>query len=369
MPLVVSLRAAASEPYKPRRKVKKNSAFPATLVTFPCPTQGRKAPFFLAAEEYVAAHLPLDDYLFAWILPPTVVMGRNQQMDAEIDVTFCKAEGIDIVRRKSGGGCIYADGGNIMFSLITAAGSVEPIFADYAGAVAGALTQLGVEAHVSGRNDILLADGTKVCGNAFYHLSQRNIVHGTMLYDTDYRLMCGALTPATAKLRSAGVKSVRSRTGLIREQLPIGVETLRDKLLEMLCNRTICLTDDAVREIETIEATYRTPEHLLGRSALRPATVAHSARIEGCGTLELSFVLSDAADDGTRTIEDVSLKGDFFDLGNAAETFRACFLGAAFTQAALQTIVEERSPQKQVRNLSREALEQYLSAFFSGNTE
>ena len=80
-----------------------------------------------------------------------------------------------------------------------------------------------LEAKVSGRNDILLANGTKVCGNAFYHLKNRNIVHGTMLYDTNYNRMTRALTPDRLKLESAGVKSVKSRTGLIKEVLEIGV--------------------------------------------------------------------------------------------------------------------------------------------------
>ncbi len=192
------------------------SAFPACLITFPFNVEGKTAPFFLAAEEYVAAALPADNYLFAWILPPTVVMGRNQVADAEVDLEFCQREGIDVVRRKSGGGCIYADEGNIMFSLITPEGAVEPIFNDYASTVAEALTSIGVEAKVSGRNDILLANGTKVCGNAFYHLKNRNIVHGTMLYDTNYNRMTRALTPDRLKLESAGVKSVKSRTGLIK---------------------------------------------------------------------------------------------------------------------------------------------------------
>ena len=101
------------------KNVTTKSAFPACLITFPFNVEGKTAPFFLAAEEYVAAALPADNYLFAWILPPTVVMGRNQVADAEVDLEFCQREGIDVVRRKSGGGCIYADEGNIMFSLIT----------------------------------------------------------------------------------------------------------------------------------------------------------------------------------------------------------------------------------------------------------
>ena len=79
------------------------SAFPACLITFPFNVEGKTAPFFLAAEEYVAAALPADNYLFAWILPPTVVMGRNQVADAEVDLEICQREGIDKHRCRSQG--------------------------------------------------------------------------------------------------------------------------------------------------------------------------------------------------------------------------------------------------------------------------
>ena len=159
--------------------------FPACFVELPSYTEHRRAPFYLAAEEYIAQTLPVDNYLFSWQLGPTVVMGRNQVAHQEVDLDFCRREGIDVVRRKSGGGAIFADSRNIMWSLITGEGAVEPLFVEYAEKVARALNKLGADVELSGRNDIVLRDGGKICGNAFYHLPNRNIVHGTMLYDTN----------------------------------------------------------------------------------------------------------------------------------------------------------------------------------------
>ena len=325
------------------------SRFPACLVTFPPGYERRRAAFYLAAEEHLAAAYPADNYLFSWILGPTVVMGRNQVAAQEINLDFCHREGIDIIRRKSGGGCIFADGRNIMFSLVTTEGAVEPIFADYAKHVAKGLNALGIPASVSGRNDIVLADGSKVCGNAFYHLAHRNIVHGTMLYDTDYRLMAGALNPDVKKLKSAGVKSVRSRTGLIKNVQPIGVGRLRHGLEELLCNRRVTLTTNDIAEIERLEAAYYDPQYLYGKTE-GDVGVTCSDRIEGCGRLELHFVLEG------ESVKHIELSGDFFDLGDAAQRFNEAFVGLPLRRTALEEAVTRFHPETAIRGLSTEEL-------------
>ena len=229
--------------------------FPACYVAFPEGYEFRRAAFYLAAEEYVARTLPEGNYLFTWRLRPTVVMGRNQVAHQEIDLDFCRQHGIDIIRRKSGGGAIFADERNIMVSLITGAGPVESLFAEYSRCVSDCLCALGAPTSVSGRNDIVLEGrdglaGGKVCGNAFYHLSDRNIVHGTMLFDTNPELMDGALHPDVSKLKSAGVKSVRSRVALLKDYLPFGVERLQEALRERLTHITVELSEADVRAIE-----------------------------------------------------------------------------------------------------------------------
>lgn len=326
--------------------------FPACFVELPSHTEHRRAPFYLAAEEYIAQTLPVGNYLFSWQLGPTVVMGRNQVAHQEVDLDFCRREGIDVVRRKSGGGAIFADSRNIMWSLITGEGAVEPLFVEYAEEMARALNELGADVELSGRNDIVLRDGGKICGNAFYHLPNRNIVHGTMLYDTNPRLMQGALHPDVSKLQAKGVKSVRSRVALLKDHLTFGVDELRVRLRHLLCDRSIELDDRAVKEIEQIEQDYYDPTYLYGQSAL--SDVCREARIEGCGTLALHFALR-----GT-LIERVTLAGDFFELGLAQETFNQTFAGKAFTPECLQQALLEHHPERTIRNLTTEALAKLL---------
>ena len=329
-------------------KLLRDKVFPACFVELPSSTEGKRAAFYLAAEEYIAKHFPEDNYLFTWQVSPTVVMGRNQVAHLELDLDFCRQEGIDIIRRKSGGGSIFADRGNIMVSVITGRGAVEPLFEEYAQRVADCLCHLGAKVSVSGRNDIVLDAGGKICGNAFYHLKERNIVHGTMLYDTNFRLMSGALTPDKAKLQSKGVTSVKSRIALLKDELNMQVEEVRSALRANLTNRVVRLTEDDVQYIKAIEADYYDPVYLYGKSAKVDAVI--QGHLPGCGTLALHFFLKGSQ------IERVEVKGDYFALGEVAEAFDAAFKGHEFTPLTLVACVRSNHPESTIRGLDAGAL-------------
>ncbi|MBO5134743.1 MAG: lipoyltransferase [Bacteroidaceae bacterium] len=326
-----------------------SSLFPACFVSFPSQSVAqRSASFFLAAEEYVAKHFPAGSYFFLWRTQPTVVVGRNQTIEQEVNVAFCREQGIEIVRRKSGGGCIYSDGNNVMLSLITPAGSVEPIFRAYAERIAHALTELGAKADVSGRNDIVLADGRKVCGNAFYHLPERNIVHGTMLYDVDVETMVRAITPSSDKLKMKGTESVRSRVGSLKEYINMSIEQLQMALRAALCDREVLLSEEDLHEVEEIEKTYRRADFLHKQSG--KGTFQNELYIDGCGSVKLLITLKE------RLIKELVLSGDFFEVGDTQKVFQQAFEGTEWDSAAIQNAIETYHPEKTVRGLTEKHL-------------
>ena len=173
-------------------------------------------------EEFVARKLDLDECFFMWQVEPTVLFGRNQLIENEVNLDYCRKHNIKAFRRKSGGGCVYADMSNVMFSYITKDENVSLTFNRYLNMVTKTLQKLGVEAEASGRNDILI-HGKKVSGTAFYHVPGRSIVHGTMLYDTNMQHMVGSITPTDAKLVSKGVQSVRQHIALLKDHTNISL--------------------------------------------------------------------------------------------------------------------------------------------------
>ena len=225
----------------------------------------RRLSFYLAMEEYAARRLPLeDDLFFLWQVEPTVIFGRNQVIENEVNLEYCRAHDIQFYRRKSGGGCVYADMSNVMMSYITRSDEVTTTFSRYMQMVCKMLTDLGLPATSTENNDVLIG-GRKVSGNAFYHLPGVSIVHGTMLFDTDMQHILNAITPPSAKLDKHGVQSVRQRITLLKEHTDLTIDAFKEFAIQHLCDKVFTLTADDVEAIETLEQEYLDPKFIYGK--------------------------------------------------------------------------------------------------------
>lgn len=218
----------------------------------------RSLAFWLAMEEFVAKSVE-EEAFFVWRVAPTVIIGRNQVLEAEVNLDYCRRHGVKIVRRKSGGGCVYADKDNLMISYVSRRGDVAEIFERYLSAFTSCLCSLGLMAEKSGRNDILV-NGRKVSGNAFHQLPDRSIVHGTLLYNTDFDALEEAIRPPVEKLQRHGVASVRQRVGNLKDSLDpavIGsIDVLENHIVNHFCDGTLCLTEEDIRIIEEMSSDY-----------------------------------------------------------------------------------------------------------------
>ncbi len=145
-----------------------------------------------AVEAYVARHFREDDYFFIWQTKPTVILGRNQLLQNEVNVDYCR----------------------------------EKMFEHCMHLAADALHRIGVPVTISGRNDILL-DGKKVSGAAFYRTGDRSIMHNTLLVNSDLSMLEHVITPDKAKLQSKGVESVRQHVGNISQYTTMSLPELK----------------------------------------------------------------------------------------------------------------------------------------------
>jgi lipoic acid synthetase/lipoate-protein ligase A len=289
----------------------------------------RRLSFYLAMEEYVARKLDESDCFFLWQVEPTVIFGRNQLIENEVNVEFCRRRGIQMYRRKSGGGCVYADMSNIMFSYITAADNIGFTFYKFINLLLLVLRKAGVEATASQRNDVLI-DDKKVSGSAFYHIPGRCIVHGTMLYDTDMTNMVGAITPDDAKLLSKGVKSVRQRIALLKDYIDLDIDTFKQLARDTICRNTLMLTADDVAAIEELETEYLSDSFIYGNNP--KYSLVNKRRIEGVGELEARIEIKNDI------IREVNLLGDFFlvgDLDALLKKLKGCRRNREYLSAVL----------------------------------
>ena len=229
-------------------------------ITLPT-SEARCLSFYLAMEEFVARHFDEPDCFFLWQVEPSVIFGRNQVLENEVNVDYCRIHGIKLYRRKSGGGCVYADMDNLMWSFITSEENVNFAFNRFINMVLLVLRKLGIEATGTSHNDVMIGD-RKVCGTACYHLEGRSIVHSTMLYDTNMAHMVNAITPSREKLQKKGIESVRQRITLLKDYTSQSLDDVKTLIRETLCQDSRMLTPAEVATVETLEQTYLKEEFI-----------------------------------------------------------------------------------------------------------
>lgn len=313
----------------------------------------RPLPFYLAMEEYIASMTP-ESTFFMWQVRPTVIFGRNQLISKEVDIDYCRDNGIEFYRRKSGGGCVYADMDNIMLSHTESTNrSISTTFTAYTDAVAKMLRALGLDASASGRNDVTV-DGMKISGNAFYNCAGRAIVHGTMLFDTNLEHMARAIHPSTEKLKAKGVASVSSRITTLRRHLDISIDDFKAHMRSFLgADGEIRLTDSDVAEIERIAEPYFTRQWIYGRN---PESVrSHTVRLEGVGEFTVSLAI-----DGDR-ISDINLSGDFFLLSDLDTSLLDHLRGCPYSPLAIGQVIDTLpDPATMIQGMTRDKLKSIL---------
>jgi lipoate-protein ligase A len=219
-------------------------------------------PFYnLAAEELLREQArPGDLTLYLWQNSNTVVIGRNQDVWQECRTDLLHKDGGSLARRRSGGGAVYHDLGNLNYSFLSATADFNPDL-QYT-VVLTAVGKLGFTAVRSGRND-LTVQGRKFSGNAFLHSNGNSCHHGTILVNTDFSRMAKYLSVADHKLRTHGVASVSSRVINLCEIYPgITVDDVRQAMLSAFMevyaatSRRIYIEELPPCRIATLEAQF-----------------------------------------------------------------------------------------------------------------
>ena len=200
----------------------------------------------LLLEDYLALEAEMvktiaEPTLFTWVVAPTVIYGRHQLREQEVNEAYCASpycasHGVRVVQRQSGGGCVYADRGNLMVSFVSPSTHSQEVFDAFLTLLSGALRDLDYDAVTTAHNDILVA-GRKVAGTACYTTPTGTVVHASMLYDVCLDALEQAITPSEAKLAKHAVSSVRQRVRNLRDIRDLGdIESFRALLEQKIIN-------------------------------------------------------------------------------------------------------------------------------------
>lgn len=212
--------------------------------------------------------LPNTVSLFLWKNKQTVVIGTNQNPYSECDIESLLNEGGFLARRRTGGGAVYHDLGNLNFSFIADKDIYD--VKKQMQVIQKALLDFNLETEVSGRNDITY-QGRKFSGNAFAKTKHQGLHHGTILIKTDGERLQRYLKVKPAKLHKHGVKSVASRVINLSEVADITSENIIPHLIrafeDVYQNTATVINFDDLCNNDAIELSQHigSEEYLFGK--------------------------------------------------------------------------------------------------------
>ncbi|WP_432409151.1 lipoate--protein ligase [Wukongibacter sp. M2B1] len=275
-------------------------------------------PYYnFALEEYLMTEAKKDSYIFFYIHKPSIIVGKHQNTIEEINKEFVEENGIIVARRLSGGGAVYHDEGNLNFSFIQKAQKQDVNnFEKFTRPIINALKELGVEAELSGRNDILV-DGKKISGNAQYYKKGIILSHGTLLFNSDMTNLSKALKVKDLKIKSKGIKSVRSRVVNIKDYIEneMSIFELKEFILNYISENVdieeYVLNERELKRItEIAEEKFSTWDWIWGNS---PEYEIQKIDKFPCGLIDIRLNIKNSK------IKDCKIYGDFFTKRNIEE--------------------------------------------------
>ncbi|KRK99448.1 lipoate--protein ligase [Secundilactobacillus odoratitofui DSM 19909 = JCM 15043] len=311
-----------------------------------------------AAEYYLMTQKHLQEPAFmVWATTPTIMLGKYQELENEVNTQFTSEHHIALVRRLSGGGTIYTDTGGCQFTLITPDNSGQIDFDDGLSLLSDALTTIGIHTKTDSRND-LIVDGLKVSGSAQYMTPGYRLHHGSLLFDANLDWLAKSLHADPIKLQAKRIQSVRQRTVNLKSQQPTwSTETFKTNLINQLVNSTHAKVQNfSVQESKIIQ---QLADNLFVNSAesqpkTQPYDHQQKVYVKGAGLIQVGYNL-----DNHDQIAAVQLNGDFFS-NLEPQQFEKALVGTPHQKSAVTTVLQQQLQQAPIVGMTAESLAELL---------
>ncbi|QPS70856.1 lipoate--protein ligase [Lactococcus garvieae] len=320
---------------------------------------GQDAYTNIAMDSWLLNNLKADKPVFAlWQNKRAVIVGRNQNTFAEINQDYIDQHDVQVVRRVSGGGAVYHDLGNICFTFfVPVASSAHVNFHQFVKPMYDALRSLGIEAEITGRNDLEIA-GKKVSGNAQRYAGGYLMHHGTLLWDTDVEAMIRSLNVSDEKFVSKAAKSVRSRVGNIKDFAPdLNLDTFIDALKYYLTDQgkdgEFILSDAQLASIKKLrDEQFSTWDWNFGESP--QFSFNNHAKFTG-GSIDIQVEVNNGL------ITDINFLGDFLGVRDWRD-IKQDFIGIPFNPDSVLEVLEKNKAGQYFGTIENNELSQLFRA-------
>ncbi|MFL0246376.1 lipoate--protein ligase [Candidatus Clostridium stratigraminis] len=311
-------------------------------------------PYFNFALEYYLIYekqLPEDSVFIFWRTEPTVMLGKYQNTLEEINESYVREHGVNVVRRITGGGTIYTDMGGWQFSFITKGSASQIDFQKYIEPILKALNDINVHAEFNSRNDLVI-EGKKFSGNAQCMSNGYTLHHGSLLFNTDFEQMVRCITVDDYKIISKGIKSVRERVTNISEHLakPMDELSFKKLMVNSIMNgseKEYKLTKEDLTRIEEIaREKFQSWQWNYGTSP--KFNITKTGRFKG-GKIEFKL------DVNKGIVESCNIYGDFFGLIDIS-TICSALIGVSYNKESIREALSKLDLHNAFYNINFEEL-------------
>lgn len=287
--------------------------------------------FYFGLEEYLIKDFKHSkDIFLLWSVEPTVMIGRHQITDNEINKDFVNENDIKIVRRNSGGGSVFTDMGCLQYSFITENTSHKDIFERHVKHIVDNVKKLGIDASFTGRNDIL-SDGLKFSGNAEYIYKDKMVIHGTILFNTNFDNLVGSLNPDKIKLTSKAIDSVKSRVVNIGNKTSLNINEFYDFLVKNISTEILEYETLDLDRIDEYSKKFETKRWNYGKNPKFEITKKQSFK---SGNYRVDLTIKN------ELIDSLRITGDYFSLKDINK-FENMFKGVKYNYEAFLKVLKK----------------------------
>lgn len=321
--------------------------------------QSRDGAYNHALEEYLIKNLKRELFMI-WQNDNTVLLGRNQNPYKEVNWDYMKETQAKLVRRPSGGGCIYTDKNIVQYTIITK--KEEDSLRKFTEPVVNYLNEKGVKAEFTGRNDIIV-DGRKISGNAQYKDRELMIHHGSIIYQDSSIDIGKLLTPAKLKLAKKSLTSVKSRITSLKSMMNMDIAMFIEELKEYIknyyhINENYVLSADELEKVEEIRKNkYANDEWTYGRYG--KFDKVHSFMNDAC-------VMDIYLKEKNNLIEDIRIDGDYFG-EKAKEDLENIFVGVKLEKDDLERALSGIDMSEYIEGITKDELAENILKTKSGD--